>query len=180
MTATTHVILVDPNDQPMGEIEKIAAHRLGLRHRAFSIFVFRQHPRDWELLLQQRANHKYHTPGLWTNTCCSHPKPTEGRIEEAAARRLQEEMGFQTPLSYAGWFHYIAAVGNGLTENENDHVFTGILMNPTVIKPNAAEAQAYRWISLTDLNHELHDQPENFTPWFAKAYQLALKNIPTT
>src|ERR1700733_9034100 len=104
MSATEHVILVDENDKEVGTAEKIQAHRESLRHRAFSVFIFREQP-EVELLLQQRADEKYHSAGLWTNTCCSHPRPGED-ILLAGQRRLQEEMGISVPLKSLGWFHY--------------------------------------------------------------------------
>src|SRR3990167_1504236 len=111
---TDQVILVDENDTAIGTAEKLAAHEQNLLHRAFSIFIFRDSPQR-ELLLQQRALGKYHSPGLWTNTCCSHPRPGEA-ILEAGKRRLQEELGLTSELSDLGWFHYNAHFPNGLSE----------------------------------------------------------------
>src|SRR5689334_15327319 len=126
MTATEQVILVDENDNPIGSAEKLAAHEQGgQRHRAFSVFIFRKRD-ELEVLLQQRASHKYHCPDLWTNTCCSHPQPGE-TITQAGERRLQEEMGIATPLTWVGKFHYIAHFDNGLSENEIDHVLVGLV-----------------------------------------------------
>ena len=115
------VILVNERDEPQGNMEKMRAHREGHLHRAFSIFIFN---REGNLLLQQRAAHKYHSAGLWSNTCCSHPRPGES-IDDAAARRLQEEMGLQTELVYLFRFQYHALLENGLTEHELDHVLIG-------------------------------------------------------
>src|SRR3954470_13284590 len=115
------VILVNEKDQAIGTMEKMEAHRKGVLHRAFSVFIFDRHGK---MLLQQRAFHKYHSGGLWTNACCSHPLPGED-IESAAHRRLYEEMGFQTPLKKIFDFTYKADFRNGLTEYEFDHVFTG-------------------------------------------------------
>ena len=170
MTATEHVILVDEEDTPQGTDEKLAAHRAGLCHRAFSVFIFRHHD-NVEVLLQQRANHKYHSPGLWTNTCCSHPRPNE-EIIQAGERRLKEEMGIETPLISAGRFHYIAHFSNGLTENEVDHVLIG-RSKAEQIAFNPEEVQDYRWITLSALQQELARHPEHFTPWFARALQIA-------
>lgn len=170
MTATEHVILVDEHDNPKGIAEKLAAHQQSLCHRAFSIFIFREHPQV-EILLQQRAHNKYHSPGQWTNTCCSHPRPGEDIIL-AGQRRLKEEMNIETELTSAGFFHYIAHFDNGLTENEIDHVLIG--KNPTSeITINPEEAQAYQWINISQLKNELELTPHKFTPWLKQALQLA-------
>lgn len=169
MAATEQVILVDLYDNPIGVAEKIEAHRQGLCHRAFSVFVYRHHP-EFEVLLQKRAQEKYHSGGLWTNTCCSHPRPGE-EVLQAAERRLFEEMGFRVPLIATGQFHYIAHFGNGLTENEIDHVLMGELTDE-VIRPNPSEVEDYRWIRLNDLKDELNRNPEHFTPWLLQALQF--------
>lgn len=169
MTATEYVVLVDENDHEIGLAEKIEAHKKCLLHRAFSVFIFRDSPQK-ELLLQQRALHKYHSPGLWTNTCCSHPRQGESVID-AGERRLKEEMGFSTTLTSTGWFHYTAHFSNGLSENEIDHVLTGTIATDTAIKPNPDEVNAIRWINLPDLKQALQEHPEQFTPWLAKALQ---------
>lgn len=166
MTATEQVILVDKNDIPIGVSEKIAAHRDNLCHRAFSIFIFHHH----RILLQQRAATKYHTPSLWTNTCCSHPRPGESIIE-AGQRRLKEEMGIETILTSQGFFHYIAHFANGLTENEVDHVLVGNI-DYDVIQPNPTEVQAYRWVGLPELKQEIAENPHHFTPWLERALQF--------
>ncbi len=171
MTATEHVILVNEDDIPQGTAEKLLAHQQGLCHRAFSIFIFRQHVTT-EILLQQRANDKYHSPGLWTNTCCSHPRPDED-ILQAGQRRLFEEMGIQTVLQWAGQFHYIAQFENGLIENEVDHVLTAALTDESFqVNPN--EVQAFRWINLQDLQKALVDSPQTFTPWLKQALTIAI------
>lgn len=169
MAATEQVILVDENDNPTGTAEKLQAHREGLCHRAFSVFIFC----DGLLLLQQRAQEKYHSPGLWTNTCCSHPRPGE-EISHAAQRRLQEEMGLQVALTAVGRFHYIAHFNNGLVENEVDHVLTGTI-NQQIITPNSTEVAAYRWISIAELEKELNDTPQKFTPWLKCALKIVEK-----
>lgn len=171
MTATEHVILVDENDNPIGIAEKLEAHRNSLCHRAFSVFIFRGD----EILLQQRAKHKYHSPLLWTNTCCSHPRPGE-EILAAGQRRLKEEMGFETSLRSLGSFHYIAHFNNGLTENEIDHVLVGT-WDEKVISPNPEEVEAYRWITLEALKKELGMHPEWFTPWLNKALTVVEEKI---
>jgi isopentenyl-diphosphate delta-isomerase type 1 len=170
MAATEHVVLVDKDDNPIGIAGKIQAHREGLCHRAFSIFVFY----DGQLLLQQRAKEKYHSPDLWTNTCCSHPRPDEEMIA-AGQRRLKEEMGIEVALQVIGRFHYIAHFNNGLTENEIDYVLIGTTPHK-IITPNPIEVQTYRWITLPELNRELAAHPEQFTPWFAQALALVTES----
>lgn len=169
MSATEHVILVDENDKEVGTAEKIQAHRESLRHRAFSVFIFRDGP-ELELLLQQRANGKYHSSGLWTNTCCSHPRPGED-ILLAGKRRLMEEMGMSAELHSLGWFHYIAQFPNGLTENEIDHVLIG-MFDETTISPNRDEVKDYRWVTVSDLKKEIAGDPDRFTPWLALALEM--------
>jgi isopentenyl-diphosphate Delta-isomerase len=173
MTATEYVVLVDTNDRETGQAEKMAAHQQGLLHRAFSIFIF-DHKRitpETKLLLQQRALGKYHSAGLWTNTCCSHPRSGEDMLV-AGKRRLQEELGFTTDLHDKGFFHYTAHFENGLCENEIDHVLVGTISETTVIVPNPEEVATLRWISLSDLSVELENHPELFTPWLKQALQL--------
>lgn len=155
-----HVILVNEQDLPVGTMEKLAAHQQGLLHRAFSVFIFNA---GGELLLQQRAYSKYHSAGLWTNTCCSHPRPGEDTAG-AASRRLREEMGLHTPLTYKGSFIYRTPFGNGLTEHEYDHVFTGVGDETPVLHPE--EAEAYKWMSLSDIKQQISTQPDLFTSWF--------------
>jgi isopentenyl-diphosphate delta-isomerase len=166
MAAIDHVILVDQDDSAIGTTEKLHAHQAGLCHRAFSVFIFCHH----QILLQQRAAEKYHSPHLWTNTCCSHPYPGEDIIA-AGRRRLQQEMGIDTPLKNIGSFHYIAHFDNGLIENEIDHVLVGSI-DDTVCVPNPQEVQAYRWISPSDLQRELNTHPSLFTPWLSPALAL--------
>jgi isopentenyl-diphosphate Delta-isomerase len=165
------VILVDENDNATGTAEKLAAHEQNLLHRAFSIFIFRDTPQR-ELLLQQRALGKYHSPGLWTNTCCSHPRPDES-ILDAGKRRLQEELNLSATLTDLGWFHYNAHFPNGLSENEIDHVLVGTIAADTVIQPNPDEIHAVRWVTVEDLQRELAAQPELFTPWLKQALNVA-------
>lgn len=174
MTATEHVILVSQDDIPLGTAEKILAHQQGLCHRAFSVFIFRQQLTT-EILLQQRAFDKYHSPGLWTNTCCSHPRPGED-ILQAGERRLEEEMGIKTSLKSVGKFHYIAHFSNGLIENEVDHVLIGTLAAES-FQVNPEEVQNYRWINIPDLQQEMSHSPEQFTPWLTQALSLAIKSF---
>lgn len=156
------VILVDEQDNETGTMAKLEAHQKGLLHRAFSILVINQKN---EILLQQRAMGKYHSEGLWTNTCCSHPKPGE-TIEIAAHRRLQEEMGFDCSLEPAFSFIYKATLENQLLEHELDHVLVGKFEGKPI--PNPQEVMNYRWISFKDLKEEIQLIPNNFTYWFKK------------
>ena len=154
------VQLVDENDTPCGLIEKIEAHKKGLLHRAISVLLFNSRG---EVLLQKRALHKYHSPGLWTNTCCSHPYPEEN-TNDAAERRLWEEMNIETSLNFAFKFIYKAEFSNGLIENELDHVFIGFSDETPHL--NTDEAIAFRWTSLTELMKDINSNPENYTVWF--------------
>jgi len=153
------VILVDEKDSPLGEMDKLEAHQKGLLHRAFSIFIFND--KD-ELLLQRRARGKYHSGSLWTNTCCSHPRPNES-TEEAATRRLKEEMGIETILEKKFDFIYRARLDHSLTEYEFDHVFTGRYNKQPVL--NREEASGHRWISIRELRREITRCPEAFSAW---------------
>lgn len=157
---TENVILVDSNDSPVGEMEKMEAHLKGELHRALSVLVFSS---QGEMLLQQRAFSKYHTPGLWSNTCCSHPRPGEVSLE-AATRRLGEEMGFTTELTNSFSFIYKAHFENGLTEHEYDHVFFGNFDGVPV--PNPDEAHDYKWISPVVLMEDMRSEPGRYTVWF--------------
>lgn len=172
MTATEYVILVDEQDNEIGTAEKLSAHAKNLLHRAFSVFIFRDSDTP-QLLLQQRALSKYHSPGLWTNTCCSHPRQGED-IVEAGIRRLREEMGITANLKNVGSFHYNAHFENGLSENEIDHVLVGTISADTVITLNPDETQAVRWVTLEQVRAELDASPELFTPWFAEALAIAI------
>lgn len=175
MTATEHVILVDDNDNPIGTAEKLHAHRNNLCHRAFSVFILRSAAK-MEVLLQQRAAQKYHSPLLWTNTCCSHPRPEE-ELSQAANRRLKEEMGIIAPLRHLGWFHYIAHFENGLVENEIDHVFIGFMDENQAIHPNPEEVQDYQWVTIEQLQQELKRDPKRFTPWLKQALDVVAANV---
>ena len=162
-----YVILVDEHDNDIGVMEKLQAHREGRLHRAFSIFVFND---KGELLLQQRALDKYHSGGLWTNTCCSHPRPNE-TVKDAANRRLFEEMGFSCGLSIQTSFIYCTPFGNGLTEHELDYVLTGVFNGSPQI--NRSEAQAFRWADLKEVKQDIVIHPENYTSWF----RIALEKV---
>jgi len=170
-----YVILVDENDHPTGSEEKLKAHQDGLCHRAFSVFVFYMAEKEIEILLQQRQFGKYHSGGLWTNACCSHPKPDEDTIL-AGERRLFEELGIQIKLKDVGGFHYIAKFENGLTENEMDHVLIGFSQNKTV-DINPQEVNAVVWMPISELLQDLIDHPKKYTAWFAPALEIALMNL---
>ncbi len=161
------VILVDPHDQQIGVEEKLKAHREGKLHRAFSVFVFNA---KGEMLLQQRAAQKYHSGGLWTNACCSHPRPGEA-IEQAAARRLREEMGFACQLHKAFHFIYKAGLDGGLIEHEFDHVFVGHYGGN--INPDANEVADYCWRQTHAVNDDLKQSLEKYTVWFKLAFERA-------
>ena len=184
------VVLVDADDNPVGAADKLAAHKQGLCHRAFSIFIFRPPPpssssnvkpqnslveafdeNTWQVLLQKRSLSKYHSPDLWSNTCCSHPRPNEPLLS-AGQRRLQMEMGFSEPLEVVGNFHYRVEFGNGLIEDEIDHVLVGFsqLATPPF---NTDEVSAIRWCSIQDVYDELAQQPEQFTVWLKQGLVLA-------
>ncbi|UXX78246.1 isopentenyl-diphosphate Delta-isomerase [Reichenbachiella carrageenanivorans] len=163
------VVLVDEQDNAIGTSEKLAAHKQGKLHRAFSIFIFNT---DGEMLLQQRAIDKYHSGGLWTNACCSHPRPNEVTLN-AAKRRLSEELGMQTELSHLFSFLYKADFENGLIEHELDHVFVGIANEVPAL--NEQEAMAYKYINITDLLHDVQNQPNQYTFWFRKIVEEVIE-----
>lgn len=154
------VVLVNELDQEIGLMEKMEAHEKALLHRAFSVFVFNE---QGELLLQQRALSKYHSGGLWTNTCCSHPRPNE-TVVDAANRRLMEEMGFVTPLEKVLDFIYQAEFSNGLTEHEFDHVFIGHYNG--AIAPDPNEVHAYEYRTMESIQASLDAKEGLFTAWF--------------
>jgi|SRR5579862_3910778 len=178
MTATESefVILVDEADKEIGIAEKILAHKNNQLHRAFSVFILRKMNKNWELLLQQRGLNKYHSPGLWTNTCCSHPRQGEETVL-AGERRLREELGITASLKDLGWFHYNAHFSNGLSENEIDHVLIGIVASDISITPHPDEIHAYRWLDLDSLHQELSQHRERFTPWLEQALNKATDYI---
>jgi isopentenyl-diphosphate delta-isomerase len=167
------VILVDDLDNPIGEMDKLEAHRLGNLHRAFSIFIMNE---AGEMLLHRRALEKYHSGGLWTNACCSHPRPSE-TILQAANRRLDEEMGMSTRLESLFHFTYLAKFENGLIEHELDHVLLGY--SESIPNPKPAEVMDYRWLAIEELLYELNEHPENYTVWFRVALPRLLEFIET-
>lgn len=165
---TEKVILVDHSDNELGLMEKLEAHLTGKLHRAFSIFIFNQ---NQELLIHKRADSKYHSGGLWTNTCCSHPRPGE-TLDQAAHRRLKEEMGFDCQLQHKFHFIYSANLENGLVENELDHVFFGRFDGIPVL--NQEEASEWRSIGLNELQNEIEQDPSRFTAWLKIALPKVL------
>ena len=166
------VILVDKEDNPIGQASKVEVHNKGLLHRAFSIFIFNS---AGEILMQQRALNKYHTPGLWTNTCCSHPKPEEN-ILSAANRRLSEEMGLKSDLKYLFKFEYYAKFDNNLIEHEIDHIVIGYSDIEPII--NKDEVNDYKYMKISELQEDVKINPENYTIWFKLIFEkLINKNI---
>jgi isopentenyl-diphosphate Delta-isomerase len=162
------VVLVDTLDRELGVMEKMDAHRQGKLHRAFSVFIYND---KGEMLLQQRADSKYHSAGLWTNACCSHPYPGED-VMVAAGRRLLEEMGVKADLVFFFSFIYHANLENGLIEHEFDHVLLGMSNHNPIIDPD--EVKAYRWMSNDDIIKELDCSPDRFTVWFRIAFPMLL------
>ena len=170
------VVLVDEyghdlfnQDGRLSTMEKVEAHRRGLLHRAVSIFVFNDRN---ELLLQRRAVDKYHSPGKWANTCCTHPLPGETPLI-TAQHRLSEEMGLVATLTEAFTFSYQADVGNGLTENEFDHIFIGVSnQNPN---PNPAEVSDWNWVTVEELEQELIKNPRKYVPWLRQSFNEVIK-----
>jgi isopentenyl-diphosphate delta-isomerase len=154
------VVLVNEKDEAIGIEGKTRAHLLGALHRAFSVFVINA---DGQLLLQKRALTKYHSRGLWSNTCCGHPRPNES-IEHASRRRLREEMGVNSNLSELFDFVYRANLEDGLIENEYDHVLVGLFEG--VPNPDPSEVAEWRWVDLSTLSADLKENPENYTYWF--------------
>jgi isopentenyl-diphosphate delta-isomerase len=167
---TENLILVDEFDNEVGSKEKLEVHQLGLLHRAFSVFVFND---KGEILLQKRNSSKYHSGGLWTNTCCGHPRPKE-LVADAAKRRLFEEMGFETILTKKFDFIYNAKFDNGLVENEFDHVFCGTF-NQTPL-PNALEVEDWKYVNWEWLMKDINLHPNHYTVWF----KICLEKIDIT
>ncbi len=161
------VILVNENDEQIGMMPKLKAHEKGVLHRAFSVFLFNT---QGEMLLQQRAFGKYHSEGLWSNTCCSHPKVGED-TQSAAHRRLMEEMGLETDLQFLYSFLYKAELDKGLTEHELDHVFIGISDQKPVI--NTEEVADWKYRSIDELFRDLESHPEHYSVWF----KMEVRNV---
>lgn len=168
------VILVDKTDVPIGLMPKIEAHQKALLHRAFSVFILNT---KGDLMLQKRASQKYHSPSLWTNTCCSHQREGEHNLE-AGKRRLNEEMGFTVPLEELFSFIYKVPFDNGLTEHELDHVMIGYYDGLPEINP--AEVGAWKWMSLDNLEVEIENSPEHYTAWFKIIFNRFFNHIKSS
>jgi isopentenyl-diphosphate delta-isomerase len=158
--ANQQLLLVDKKDKIIGTAEKMRVHQEGLLHRAFSIIILNS---QGEMLMQLRAKNKYHSGGLWTNACCSHPRPGEILIK-AARERLAEEMGIDCGLKEIFSFHYRAVFANGLIENEYDHVLLGEC--DATPKPNLEEADDWRWAKIGEIKKDVKQNPVNYTYWF--------------
>ncbi|MHC6199001.1 isopentenyl-diphosphate Delta-isomerase [Elizabethkingia miricola] len=154
------VVLVNPNDDVLGVMEKMQAHQNGLLHRAFSVFLFNQ---EGKMLLQQRSSTKYHSPDKWTNACCSHPRENETYLD-GAKRRIHEELGINCELEEKFHFIYKADVGQDLWEHELDHVFIGTYNGEYQLNPD--EVSAIRFVTMEELDEEIANKPELFTEWF--------------
>lgn len=169
------IIKVDENDNELGKIEKMQAHQEGVLHRAFSVFIFNE---KGELILQKRSDSKYHSGGLWTNTCCSHPEFGE-KLEDAVKRRLKEEMGLACDSKKVFQFIYRSKLENNLIEHELDHVFFGRTNSFPVL--NLEEASEWKYVEMDDLKNEISEFPERFTVWlqicFERVYQYYLTNF---
>jgi len=165
------VILVDANDNQVGLMAKLEAHEKGVLHRAFSVFIFNK---KGELMLQRRALGKYHSPGLWTNTCCSHQREGESNIE-SGKRRLSEEMGFVTELIEKTSFIYKAKFDNGLTEHEFDHVLVGNFDNSPKI--NTEEVDSWKWMNMENVKDDIKVHSNNYTVWFKIIFEKYYKFI---
>lgn len=165
------VILVNENDEKIGLMPKQEAHEKGVLHRAFSVFIFNENN---ELMLQQRAIHKYHSPGLWTNTCCSHQRDGESTLN-AGKRRLQEEMGFVVDLKEAVSFIYKAPFDNGLTEHELDHILIGNFEGTPTI--NFEEVASWKWMDLKAVKKDIIDNPQFYTAWFKIIFEKFYQHL---
>jgi len=165
------VILVNENDEQTGVMSKLEAHEKGVLHRAFSVFVFNENN---ELMLQQRTLEKYHSPGLWTNTCCSHQRVGESNIE-AGKRRLYEEMGFVTDLKETTSFIYKAPFDNGLTEHEYDHVMLGYYNGDPNI--NVDEVADWKWMAIEEVKNDILAHPKLYTEWFKIIFDKFYEHI---
>lgn len=165
------IILVDEKDKEIGTEFKMKVHKEGKLHRAFSIFVF---DAQKNLLLQKRASQKYHSGGLWSNTCCSHPRVGE-TLDGAAHRRLKEEMGFDCMLQKIFSFIYKVNLGDGLTEHEFDYVLAGSFDGRPQI--NAQEVEDFKWVSLEFLSCDIKNNPDKYTYWLKECYDEVMKNL---
>ena len=166
------VILVDEHDNALGTQEKLRAHQNGGQlHRAFSLFIRDDQDR---ILLQRRAQNKYHCPGLWSNSCCSHPQPGMSLLR-CAQKRLQEELGFNTPLRKIGTMTYHLPLSKGLTEREFDHIYLG--RYDGAVAPDPSEVQDYKWVRLIELEQDIQAHAENYTPWLLKILPVLIDHL---
>ena len=168
-----YLILTDEKDQFVGLMEKMLVHQHGLLHRAFSVFIFNT---KGEILLQQRAHDKYHSPGLWSNACCSHPRYEEA-ISAAVERRLWEEMGISLHTEFAFSFIYKASFENGLTEHEYDHVYIGVTDDIPVV--NKSEVNNWKYMSLSALRKDIKQRPENYSEWLKQCLPKVIDHFIT-
>lgn len=169
--AEEYVILVNEKDQEIGLMPKLEAHQKAVLHRAFSVFIFNS---ENELMLQQRASNKYHSPNLWTNTCCSHQRSGESNIQ-AGTRRLYEEMGFTTTLNEITSFIYKAPFDNGLTEHELDHIMVGYYNDDPVI--NSDEVEDWKWMKIEDVKNDISLNPDLYTAWFKIIFKIFYNHL---
>ena len=165
------LVLVDKNDNQIGLMPKMEAHQKGILHRAFSIFIFNS---ENQILLQKRSSNKYHSGGLWTNTCCSHPRDGENIID-AGIRRLSEEMGINAELKQAFNFTYRAELKNGLIEHEYDHVLIGEFNGSPIL--NKDEAEDWKWVSIEEVRKDIKENETDYTVWFVIAFEYFYKNF---
>lgn len=165
------VILVDSRNRELGAMDKTEAHQRGILHRALSVFIFNS---KGELLLHRRAMGKYHSSGLWSNTCCSHPRPGE-KVADAANRRLQEEMGMKAELTELFYFIYKAELENGLYEHEADHVFAGKTDEDP--NPDTNEVMEWKWMDPTAISNDMDVNPNNYTIWFQLIFKEVLRRV---
>ena len=165
------LILVDDNDEEVGFLDKLSVHEKGILHRAFSVFIFNK---NGDFLLQQRADEKYHSPSLWSNSCCSHPNKGESLLD-AIRRRLQEEMGLECEVEFKFKFKYKMKFDNGLTEHELDHVYFGYSDDEPVLNPD--EVKSWRYVSLDNLQQEMQRNPEQFSIWFRICFSQVEKYL---
>ncbi|SFU76727.1 isopentenyl-diphosphate delta-isomerase [Pustulibacterium marinum] len=172
--AEERLILVNEKDEPIGLMPKMETHEKGLLHRAFSVFIMND---KGETMLQRRALHKYHSPGLWTNTCCSHQREGETNIE-AGKRRMMEEMGCTAELTELFSFIYKAPFDNGLTEHEFDHVMVGYSNEAPNINPD--EVAEWKWMSLNDIKLDIAKNPADYTEWFKIIFEKFYHHLPNT
>jgi isopentenyl-diphosphate Delta-isomerase len=167
------LILVDSEDIVLGKMEKSIVHQKGILHRAFSVFIFNS---KGQMLIQQRANEKYHSGGLWTNACCSHPRFGEN-LNDAVKRRLYEEIGLHCSTTFAFSFQYKAEFENGLIENEFDHVYIGVSDDQPV--PDFSEVKDWKYEEVSSIQQNLKENPSEYTVWFRLCFEQVLKHYKT-